>query len=155
MEQKSSISWSALPYEFKPKSIDWYWAMGIIVIAGSIASFFFSNFLFGIFILIAGSLIIFTAHKEPEISNFEINEKGISINNEIIVWKNIISYNFITRRNERLLLISRNVGINRIVSFPVINVSEETIEEIIKKYTKKDETLIESVAERLFDYFGI
>lgn len=155
MEQKPSVSWSAIPYEFKPKSIDWYWAMGIIVIAGSIASFFFSNFLFGIFILISGSLIIFTAHREPEISHFEINEKGISINNEIIIWKNVISYNFTTRRDQRLLLVSRNVGINRIVSFPVLNIHEEDIENILKTYTIKNEDLAEGIAEQLFDYFGI
>lgn len=155
MEQKPSISWSALPYQFKPKSIDWYWAMGIIVIAGSIASFFYSNFLFGIFILISGSLVIFTAHKEPNITDFEINEKGISINEEYILWKNILNYNIVTRKDERLLLISRNVGINRIVSFPIININEEELIKVIESYTKKEDTLIESIAERLFDYFGI
>lgn len=38
MEESNKIEWSALEYEDKERGSDWYFALGIIVVAGSVAS---------------------------------------------------------------------------------------------------------------------
>ena len=52
MESDMLISWEVPAYEHRPKTSDWYWALGIIAVSGSVAAFFLGNFLFGVLILV-------------------------------------------------------------------------------------------------------
>lgn len=71
------FSWTA--YEFKDRDLktDWYWALGIIALAGSIAAFVWSNFLFGVFIIIAAISVFFFSRMKPKLIKYEIAEHGI------------------------------------------------------------------------------
>ena len=40
------LEWSALEYEEKNQSNDWFWALGVIVVAGSITSIMTNIFMY-------------------------------------------------------------------------------------------------------------
>ena len=42
-------------YDHNPKSADWYWVLGIIAVAGAVASILFSNYLLAALIVIAAA----------------------------------------------------------------------------------------------------
>jgi len=72
------LSWQAPEFEYHTKTPDWYWAIGLIVLSASIASFIRGNFFFGAFILIAGILLFIYGIKKPRIVMFEITDDGVT-----------------------------------------------------------------------------
>jgi len=47
------LEWHSPEHHFDKKSKDWYWILGVFALGASILAFYFDNFLFGVFILIA------------------------------------------------------------------------------------------------------
>lgn len=74
------IRWTGYEFEYKEKTNDWFWAVGILVASISIISFIYDNAIFGLFILLAGVTIFMTAKRPPRLIDYEITEKGIVMN---------------------------------------------------------------------------
>ena len=86
------LIWSALEYEEKYRSPDWFWALGVIVITSSIAAVIFENYFFAVLLLLSGFLLGFFAVKKPDMVIYEINAKGLKIRNRLYPYKNIKSF---------------------------------------------------------------
>jgi hypothetical protein len=72
-------SWQAPEFEYRPKSVSWYW-ISIIISAAIIAfAIWQRNFLFGIFIVIAEILLIAWGNEIPATINFTLTENDLSI----------------------------------------------------------------------------
>ena len=72
-------NWEAPEFEYRPKSISWYW-MSIIVAAAIIAfAIWERNFLFGIFIVIAEVLFIAWGNEMPATVKFILTETDLSV----------------------------------------------------------------------------
>ena len=86
------LEWSALEYEEKERSQDWFWALGVIVVAGSLASIIYNNYFFAALIIISGILLGFFAVKKPEVISYELNDKGLKIRTRLYPYENIKSF---------------------------------------------------------------
>ncbi len=86
------IEWSAFEYEEKDRSNDWFWALGVIVVAGSITSVIIGNYFFAIFIVLAGFLMWMFAVKKPEMVNYEFGEKGLKMNTRLLSYENMKAF---------------------------------------------------------------
>lgn len=86
------LIWSALEYEEKDRSRDWFWALGIIVVTSSLASVIFENYFFAILLILSGILLGFFAIKKPDIVTYELNRKGLVIRNRLYPYENIKSF---------------------------------------------------------------
>ena len=76
------ITWQAPEYEYREKSVSWYW-ISIIVAALIIAfSVWQRNFLFGFFVVVAEMLFIVWGNRVPRVVGFTIDDTGIHIHNE-------------------------------------------------------------------------
>jgi hypothetical protein len=74
-----SIVWEAPEFEYREKSVSWYW-ISIIVAALMVAfSVWERNILFGLFIIIAEILVISWANQQPNIFPVVLNEEGLAI----------------------------------------------------------------------------
>jgi uncharacterized membrane protein len=71
------LTWEAYEYKDQEMKTDWFWALGIIALAGSIASFIYGNFLFGVFIIFASIAIVFFSTIKPKRITYEICEGGV------------------------------------------------------------------------------
>jgi len=71
------FAWEA--YEFKDRDMkaDWFWALGIIALAGSVASFIWGNFLFGVFIILASIAVVHLGTQKPRRITYEITTGGV------------------------------------------------------------------------------
>ena len=90
--EHKKLIWSALEYEEKERSQDWFWALGIIVVTGSIASIIFENYFFALLLIIAGLLLGFFALKKPDIVTYELNSKGLQIHNRLYPYESIKAF---------------------------------------------------------------
>lgn len=92
MCMSDEIKWKAFEYEYRPKSVNWYWAVWILAIGGAAASFLFNNILFGIFILLSAFSVSIYASKQPSLINFTLSKKGLSINDKFIPYSDLESF---------------------------------------------------------------
>lgn len=84
--------WEGREYDYNPKSADWYWALGIIAVAGTLAAILFGSYLIAILIVIAASAIAIHAAKEPPIHRFRLIDSGIMVGDDLHLFKKMSSF---------------------------------------------------------------
>lgn len=91
IKEKSSekIEWLALEYEHKEQTVDWFWALGVIVFATAVTSIIYENYFFAILIVIGGILLGHFSIKKPSMMDYELNEKGLKIKNRMHPYEEI------------------------------------------------------------------
>ncbi len=89
---ESIIQWQSPEHHFDRKSLDWYWGLGILAIAGATLAFYFNNFLFGIFIILAALTIGLLSYKETRSVNIAITYKGIVFGRRLYPYQNFRSF---------------------------------------------------------------
>ena len=92
MQPNEKLSWTALEYEEKTRSGDWFWALGIIVVTSCLASIIFGNYFFAALLIISGVLLGFFAIKKPDIVEYELTDRGLKIRNRFYPYENIKSF---------------------------------------------------------------
>jgi hypothetical protein len=147
------LSWKTLEFEKKDKSPDWVWTVGLVSVLSSIVSFFYGNIFFGIFLIIAGAVTIIYALKHPKELSITISELGVSINEELIDYKNITSFWLDETGKEVKLLLLVKTSFIPTLSLPLEGVSTSQVREAIAPYAKEEE-LRESRSIALFDKIG-
>lgn len=86
------LEWSALEYEEKDRSQDWFWALGIIVVTSAIAAIIYANYFFAVLLFLSGLLLGFFAVKKPDMVSYELNPKGLQIRARLYPYENIKSF---------------------------------------------------------------
>jgi len=92
MAQDVILEWKGREYDHNPKSSDWYWSLGIIAVAGTVASVLFGNYLFAILIVIAAVAFALHASKQSPLHSFRLVEQGIIIGEEIHLFERMVSF---------------------------------------------------------------
>lgn len=87
-----ALTWSALEYEDKERSRDWFWALGVIVVTGSIASIIFENYFFASLLILGGLMLGFFAVKKPDLLEYELSEDGLRTHRRLYVYENIKAF---------------------------------------------------------------
>lgn len=71
------LKWSAPEFEYHEKGVGWYWTvviLGIILITLSLIQ---GNFLFSVFVVVAGVLVMLWGKQLPHQINFKITSSGV------------------------------------------------------------------------------
>jgi hypothetical protein len=106
MSSSAIFEWEGREYDPNPKSADWYWALGIIAVAGAIASILFGNYLLAILIVIATVTIALHGAKHPPVHRFRVVERGLVIGEELYSFDNMISFSVLEDIEGELPLLS-------------------------------------------------
>lgn len=73
------IKWQAPEFEYRPKGVSWYWVSIIVAVIILAIAVWQKNFLFGFFVILAEVLLLTWANREPQLVNFILTEKGLSV----------------------------------------------------------------------------
>jgi len=92
MPRDALLSWEGREYDHNPKDSDWYWALGILAVAATIASALFGNFLLALLILIAAFSLALHAAKKPPLHQFRLVEQGIFVGEELHPFGRMLSF---------------------------------------------------------------
>ena len=92
MSDTAILEWEGREYDHNPKSADWYWALGIIAVASTVASVLFGNYLLAVLIVIAAAAFALHAAKEPPLHRFRLIEKGIMVGDDLHEFEKMISF---------------------------------------------------------------
>ncbi len=153
MQYPRKFKWKIPEYEHKPKKIDWYFALGIISISATIASFLLNNILFSIFILISALTLAIYGSRKPRILNIEIDDHGVLVNDTFYLFSTLKSF-----------WIEKGEGIPKIiiesektfVPYLVIPMKESDINNLrifLLEHLKEKE-LTEPLPQKIMEYLG-
>jgi hypothetical protein len=90
--QRQPIAWETDEYRHFEKSRDWYWALGLIAVAGAVGSLLFNNILLAVFILIAAFVLAIFAARKPERVTFKITQRGVRVNEKLYPYQNMEAF---------------------------------------------------------------
>ncbi|MEK7178053.1 MAG: hypothetical protein AAB721_00100, partial [Patescibacteria group bacterium] len=75
----SEINWEIEEPDFTPKTIEWFWALGILALALIVFSILLKNYLLIIIVALAIFIIYSSKNKKPDFINFRLNNDGLYI----------------------------------------------------------------------------
>lgn len=152
--------WEEYNYLYFPKDKDWKWSVAIISTTIALISFMFSNITFGALIIVATAALLIHAFKEPRIIRFEINTKGVRVNQEFWSFTDIRSFWIEDNREHHIhsrILFSTNGIIDSllVVSLP-LDATNDQIHDIHEELVKilPEERMQESIFQKGLEYLG-
>jgi hypothetical protein len=148
-----NLGWTALEYEEKNRSTDWFWALGIIIVAGSIASIIFANYFFAALLIISGVLLGFFAIKKPETVPYELNNKGLKIKSRLYPYEKIKAF-YVQTENKPLLFIKSERFFMPIISIPIEYGHANSIRNVMLSKEVLEEKMAEHPYEKIMEYLG-
>ena len=166
MDPNETLNWSALEYEERDRSKDWFWALGIIVATSSIAAIIFGNYFFAALLILSGVLLGFFAVKKPATVSYELNNKGLQIGNRIYPYERIKSFwvqleqpKPLHRQNAEtiirpLLFIHSERIFMPIITIPIVEEMAEDIHFIFSAKNIAEVEMREHPAEKIMEVLG-
>jgi len=148
-----SLKWSAPEYHHYKRSPDWFWAVGIITISIAILAFFYNNGLFGILILLSAGVLIFYVLREPQEVQYEINNRGILIGENLHPYLTIESFWLETRFGEPKIIIKSKKTVMPFIVIPVHEESADDVSAVLREFLEEKE-LTEPAAHKIMEYLG-
>lgn len=99
------LEWTAPEYNHTERNPDWFWTIGLIGLVGFGLALWFHNYLFALFILVAGVSLFFFSLRAPHDMVHIIETKGITLGEDFFEWKKIKGFNLINKKPNGKLLI--------------------------------------------------
>ncbi len=146
--------WSALEYEQKERGTDWFWALGVIIVASSIASLIYGNYFFAILLILGGLSFWMFAIRKPEMIHYELNDKGLQIENQLYPFERIKSFFVRTDTSPALFIKSERVFMP-MLSMPLNGVSPMEVRQVMLSKNIPEEEMQEHFSERVIESLGI
>jgi hypothetical protein len=148
-----TVSWNTKEYEEKEHGRDWHWYAGLVAVLAAIVSFFVHNIFFGIFLLIAGAVVIIYAKRKPEAVHIEITGDGVSLNGELIPYKDIKQFWLDESGNQDKLLLLVRANFVPLLTFSLEGVTAAEIRAALTGKAPEVE-MRESTSVKIFDRLG-
>lgn len=154
---KDKIIWQSYEFDYKEKTADWFWAVGIITLSLVAIAIIYSNPLFAIFMLIAGFTIFANAKKSPRLINFEISTKGVKIDDTLYPYTNLKSFwvedNGFTAPS---LILHTEKFITPIIVVPIDTnlINHDELRHFLLKYAT-EEKLHQPFSHRVTEFLGL
>lgn len=145
------IIWSALEYPIRGKTTDWYWALGIIAVAGAVASYILGNILFSIIILLGAFTVAVYGARHPHTVEFEIDRRGIRSGATLYPYSSLVSFWIIEGAEESKILLQSSKVFMPYIVIPLGEEDPEAVREVLLNYLKEEEHA-EPIAQRIMDY---
>ena len=144
--------WQADEYRYREKSRDWFIVVGIIAASLAVASILFDNILFAILILVAASAVIIQSIKKPRRIKFELNKRGILVDDKFYPYSTIDSFGIDEEPTPKLLAKSKKL-LMPLIAIPIEHAQVEPVRAFLKPLLA-EEDLEEPLLQKLIEHFG-
>lgn len=151
LSEKKIIRWSAEEFEYKEKSVDWFWIVWIISIGLAVLSIFIDNLLFAIIVILGAFTLSIQSVKKPRIIEFEIDEEGIIIDKKLYLYNTLESF-WIIGKEKKAIIKSKKLVVPFLI-LPTENIDPKYLREYLIKYLKEEE-MSEPIAHTIMEKLG-
>lgn len=94
--------WQAQEYAFEEKGPDWYWALGVIAIAGAVASVIFGNIILALVIVAAAITLGLQAARAPQTHTFSITNEGVVVDQALHPYEEMLHFSVLEYADESI-----------------------------------------------------
>lgn len=146
------LSWETFEYEFKEKSQDWFWILGVLAIGGAFLSLLFKNFLLTIIILLGAFAMSSHAKRPPEMVLVSLNRKGIKVKNVFYPHETIESFWVETDTDTPKLMLKSDRFFMPHFHLPIVGIEPEKVRGFLLDYIpeeKHEDNFIYQIAEKI------
>lgn len=153
-DQVKSVSWEAYEHHHTQKGSDWFWVLGIVTVAVTVAAILLGNMLFGILLFVAGLVTALHANREPRIIEHAVTSRGVQVGEKMYPYSTLDVF-FIDEENPhgpQLLIQSQKLFMPLII-LPLPEEYVDDIEELVASRLP-EEFIEEPFANKLLEFFG-
>lgn len=134
-----TIEWRSYEYKHKEKSIDFLWGIGIVSVILFVLAIWFKNYIFGIFILVSGGLLIMFGIKHPEEVSYKIDSDGLTIGKDTYTWKKVKGFSIKKYEDDAKLLVELDKYFLPVYTIHMPLEIEQKVKQNIKKIVEQKE----------------
>jgi hypothetical protein len=154
MAEDSGIQWSVDTHEHHEHSIDWYWGLGLLALAGAGLATFFGDFLFAVIIVLSTGSLGVLALRGPREHTVRVSERGVSLDGTLYRWSAVSSFWVEESIEPRLLVSTKNVLHPQLV----LPLGDRTRAASVRSYLRRhaqEEEQQPHLGEHLAELFGL
>lgn len=153
-EVTRSVRWEAPEHQHIEKTSDWYWILGIVAVAGSVASILLGNTLFGVVILLAAATMIIFSHSEPKMLVFEVSGRGVRCGNEFTPYTQLEAF-YLDEESPKgpMLILKQEHVLSQLILMPLPEECVQDIDDIVSAKLP-EEHLEEPFSQRILEFLG-
>lgn len=149
-----SVTWEAPAHHHTEKTSDWFWALGIIAISGSVAALFFGNLLLAILVILGALIMGILASREPEMTSYAVTTRGLRVGERLYPFGSLEAYYIDEDEPTGPQLLARSQ--HMFAQLVIMPLPEDAIEEIehILESRLPEEHIEEPFGTKLLEIFG-
>jgi len=138
---RQPVTWEGREYVHTEKGTDWYWALGLIAVAGSVAALNFHNILFAIFILIAAFVLALFASRKSELVTFSISQRGVRINETLYSFQSLESFGIDDMHQGHIpqLILKQKKHFILNITIPLENANVNEVHDFLHTYLRQED----------------
>lgn len=152
---RKTIEWQGYEYDHQEKRSDWFWALGILALAGATASVLVGNVLFAVVIVLGAFVLALYAARRPELKTFRLTERGLLIDDLLYSWSSLEAFwveEDMPNRGPRLFIDSNKV-LTPHMTIPLDEVNPAEVREYLRAYLPEEEHA-ESLTHSIMELLG-
>ncbi len=149
------IQWKAHEYVHTEKTTEWYWALGLIAVAGSAGALLFNNVLFAVFILVAAFVLAVLATQQPKHIEFAVTQRGVRIDDTLYPYSSLESFaidEVSPHHTTKLILESRKTFAPTLV-IPIEDIDPDEVHDYVAAFLPEDDHY-EPLLHRVMEWLG-
>jgi hypothetical protein len=152
---RQPLKWKALEYVHAEKTPDWYWALGLIAVAGSIAALLFNNVLFAVLILFGAFVLALLASRHPEEISFALTQRGIRVNDTLYPYQTLDSFNVdeLSKDHTPKLIVEAKSFFTPTLVIPLIGIDADRVHDFLLDFLPEEEH-VEPLSHKIMEWLG-
>jgi len=148
------ITWQTEEYPHREKGADWFWALGVVAIAGAALATVYHNILFAILIVLSAIILGVYAARKPDIIEIAISDEGIRVRTYLFPFSKLKSFGIEETGLGNILIIESDRLVAPILSIPIpLALDTESLGALLRtKLPEKPHT--EDISHKILDRLG-
>ena len=154
MAQGQILRWQAYEHEHVERGSDWFWALAVVAICIAIVAILMHNALFALLIVLAATVIGMLANVAPDITEFEISDRGIRVGRDLHRYEEILAFWVEDEHNAPpLLLVDTTKFMSPNLIIPIQDVDPHTIRDFLREHST-EVPMKEPIAHKILEFLG-
>ncbi len=138
---RQPLEWQAHEYVHTEKTSEWYWALGLLALACSVAALLYNNGIFALLILIGAFVLALFASRRPPLVTFNLSQRGIRIDDAFYPFnalKSFAVHELSPNHIPKLILEARH-GLMRHIIIPIEGVHADDVHDFLVNYLPEED----------------
>jgi hypothetical protein len=154
MAEGQILSWTGYEHEHVERGTDWFWALGVVAVCIAVVAVIMNDVLFALLIIIAATVIGMLAKVPPELTEFEVSDRGVRIGPDMHRFNEILAFWVEDEEDTRpLLLVDTKKFMSPNLVIPLDGVDPAHVRDIMRKHSK-EVPMREPLAHKILEFFG-